>query len=580
MMRTRAATEGRPYSQISVKTGRCRGGPPWPPGFALPPSSLSGYALPVSKPTNFAQLILRHAETVPDRLALILPSAWDDAAVTEQTTATYGELAHRVAQFSTGLRTAGFSQGDRIVVLLPVCLDLYAFVLAVMANGMTVVFIDAGMGARRLIQAVKLSHAKAVVSVHALMRHRFWLPGLWGRKKYSHDSTGLGLHNLSELATETTDAPDICHREFDDEALITFTSGSTGTPKGADRTHGLLTEQHLAMAEHFPIEDEDIDMTCFPVVALHDLCCGITVALPPGDLGAPATIAPAPVLAQAAKLGATSLSGAPAYFGTLTKHMLDTDTQLPGVRRLFVGGAPVPAQLMNDVLAAFPDADSQIVYGSTEAEPIASILMREAQPLDGEGHVVGVPAPMVELELVTLPTTPPTLNDSDIEPYRVAPGEVGEVIVRGKHVNQRYVDNPEADRECKLRCVDGRIWHRTGDLARQDEQGRLWITGRLKDAIVDGELIIQPYVVEAAIIELDCVESVALVAHEKAPGGEVAVVAAAKHANDAVRRAVSKRLSDVELGGLSVVVVERIPMDPRHNSKIDRPTLRKWLAKR
>src|SRR6185503_6208024 len=126
---------------------------------------------------------------------------------------------------------------------------------------------------------------------------------------------------------------------------------------------------------------------------------------------------------------------------------------------------------------AAPKAAIHAVYGSTEAEPIAHIELKEIATADWEamanglGLLAGIPIPEIEVEL----------RDH-------------EVFVAGEHVNQGYLD-PADDVSTKSRR-DGRLWHRTGDAARIDEQGRLWLLGR-REAAAGG---LFPFAIETAAL--------------------------------------------------------------------------------
>ncbi len=529
---------------------------------------------------NFASLVLRHAATNPSRTALILPQQWDDSGATVCESIAYGPLQRRIAAFSKGFERAGWTRGDRVVVMIPLCIDLYAFVLALMASGMTPVLIDAGMGVRKVLQAIQTAKPRAIVSVGALLKYRWVLPPLWPLGKYSRDTSGFGLSALgSLLATPDPDfAPVDC--EEDQAALITFTSGTTGRPKGADRTHRLLTEQHLALDANFPSEPGEVDVPCFPVVALHDLACGTTAALPPVDLREPAGVNPNAVISYARTIGATTLSGAPSYITRIADRLCQSGQELPNVRGVYVGGAPVSRKLAAKVSEAFPKADCQIIYGSTEAEPIAHVSMDEATAAQGEGHIVGAPVEQVSMALTTLERGPVKLGPAGLDPFRCAPGDLGEVLVAGRHVVRRYIDDPVATAANKIYEADGTVWHRTGDLGRVDDEGRLWLTGRVNDAILSRGRTLQPFPIEERLNEVEGVTRSAIVEHSRATAGAVAIQLSAGSRKNTVVKRVKALLCELELGHLPVQTVRQIPVDRRHNSKIDRPALRKLMERR
>ena len=542
--------------------------------------------MPAQSPAhgNLASRVLVHGVSQPNHTALIIPTQWSAQGVEQVAQISFGELASRVARLQAGLGQEGFVPGDRVIVMRPVGIDLYALVLAMLASGVVAVLIDAGMSRGRILRAIRDARARAIVSVHGLLRHRFWLPALWGMRRYVVDGVGLGLRPFEDLMAEPVGPPDPLPRGVGDPALISFTSGSTGRPKGADRTHDLLIAQHEALSDHFPADDDEIDMPCFPVVTLHNLCCGITTVIPAVDFRAPATVAPAVVAEQIRQHGVTRMSGAPAYMGRLMAHLEETGERLDGVRRLAIGGGPVPVSLCRRVRRVMPHAGALVIYGSTEAEPISSVNIAELIDAPGEGYLVGRPARVATVAIVALPEPAPTLDERQMAPYAVACGQPGELVVRGPHVLRRYVNNPQADRETKLTAPDGGVWHRTGDVATRDEQGRLWLVGRTPDQIRRGEAIIHPLPIEAAIDAVWGVQQAALVAHRRAPEGELALCVRPEADADKVVALVRACLDEQNLGPdptpIPIQIVAEMPVDGRHNSKIDRTTLRRNLERR
>lgn len=525
-------------------------------------------------PSNLAQFVLESCRRTPDRLALAIPRQWDAERITFEERLTYGELHSRIRKLRAGLRRSGLQAADRLIVLIPVCVDLYALALAALAEGVAVVLIDPGMGKRRFMQAIKLSGAKAIVSADALLKHRLWLSALWGLKRYTIDRTRLGLRPFAELmGADEVDEP-ARDQERDAPALITYTSGSTGRPKGANRAHDILVAQHLALSAQFPAADDEVDMPCFAVIPLHNLCCGLTTVMPAVDLKAPGEVDAALVCAQIAEAGVTRMTGAAAYLTRLVEHVERSGTPLRGVRSLGAGASPISKSLCQRLVEALPDGHGLVIYGSTEAEPMAHLDMLEVLAAEGEGYLVGHPVPEVDLRVVKLPEPPPTLGADEMTPYLLGVDEVGEVVVRGAHVLREYIDDEDANRESKLRAPDGGVWHRTGDVARLDEQGRVWLLGRMADAIPRDGQVYHPFPVEAAVDALPGVLRCAWVAHEKAPSGELLVQLAPDGEAGAIEALATEVLAGRGLGWVGVVVVAEIPMDPRHGSKIDRVALR------
>jgi acyl-CoA synthetase (AMP-forming)/AMP-acid ligase II len=533
---------------------------------------------PSNPSVNLAGLVLNHARNRPDQLALVVPELSPDGASYTETKMSFGELGARVAQCRAGLQAQGFKRGDRIILMAPLSLDLYALLLGIFASGMSGVFIDTGMDKKKILHAVRDSKADAMVSMGALFKYRFVLRSLWGLRKYSVDSSGLGVRPMSALFGDDTSQMFAKETGADEHALITFTSGSTGRPKGADRTQGLLTAQHLALEEHFPNQGDEFDMPCFPVVTLHNLCCGVPTILPAVDFKAPGAVNPEFIFEQIERWGINQMSGAPAYIEKLVAHLESKDVRETRIKRMAVGGAPVPMGLCQRISERFPQCDAQVVYGSTEAEPIASVSMTDVLAdkarADDLGLLVGTVAHAATVALVNLPEGTSQLDEQGIAPYQVPAGDSGELVVSGPHVNRCYLDNPDANRENKLYAQDDVVWHRTGDVASFDEAGRLWLQGRVKDLVRHGEKQVQPLAIEAAVDRIEGVRRASLLN----PNGSNQAVLAVEAANfDVTSDPIDQVLQRFGLQGVRVLQVAQIPMDYRHNSKIDRVALRTQL---
>lgn len=520
------------------------------------------------EPHNLADAILEHARVEPSRPALVSPL--DPVPVT-----TYGALADRVARLRRGLARHGVRPGDRVLVLAPLGVDFVSVALATFAGGATLVTLDGHLGARRILGALSAARPRAVVSLQRLLRLWPVVPSLALARRFAVDGAGFGVQPLAALVGAPDLSPSVPPSA---PAMISFSSGTGGRPKGAERTHEILFAQHRALRRAFPLGDDDVDMPAFPAVTLHNLACGVTTVLPPVDLRQPARVDAAAVLDCARRFGVTSLSGAPAYLARLAAHAVERGVELPRLRRIVVGGAPVSRTLCRALGAAFPGAEAVVVYGSTEAEPMAHAAADEVARTDGDGFLVGTPDPAAELELVRLPDVVPDGCGDRMRDFRVADGDVGELVVRGRHVVQRYVGDRAAERRTKIPSRSG-VWHRTGDLARRDAEGRLWLAGRAGDTLDRQDGARHPFDVEAAVLDCAAVRAAALVATPRRPSGVLCLVLdddADADALDGVR----ERLESRGLASLPILTVDELPTDARHQSKVDRRALVTRLAAR
>jgi acyl-CoA synthetase (AMP-forming)/AMP-acid ligase II len=279
------------------------------------------------------------------------------------------------------------------------------------------------------------------------------------------------------------------------------------------------------------------------------------------------------VVAQMQSEQVTHLSGAPAFVEEVADEVLRQGIELEKLKLVLTGAAPVGKKLAAKLSRAFACADVRIAYGSTEAEPMSWVPARNLAERAGQGYLVGRPIPVGEVQIVSLPDGPFQPGPQGVLAHRVAPGQEGEVIVRGPQVVERYLNDADAEARLKIRDVDGTLWHRTLDLAFFDEQGELWLTGRVPDRVPSARAPIAPLPVEAALDETPGVRRSALIAHEKAPYGE-ALIELEQGASEVAVEACRRVLSARGLGDIPLVVVPEVAVDPRHFSKLDRPIMR------
>jgi acyl-CoA synthetase (AMP-forming)/AMP-acid ligase II len=544
---------------------------------------------------NFISRFINHTQAHPNKIALHLPIMNGQECFDEESI-SYGELSRLVSAYQALWQQKGWQAGDRVVVILKPSKELYAIALSLFSLGIVAVFIDTGMGRKKIKMAIRDSHAKAIISMQSLIK-LFWLvPALWPLQRFATDGQGLGysnilqqVHPLIPAAKELTSIP----RSDTDHGLISFTSGSTGRPKGADRTHFSLIQQHLAIRDHWPDEVDDIDCPCFPVMVLHNLSCGMTTIMPKVDLAQPSLVNAEVVIAQIRQHKITRLSGAPAYFEGLVKYLSQQQGELKTVdeiKSIVVGGATVSKALARSIRDAFPLANAKIVYGSTEAEPISDVSIDEYLAEGQSGYLVGHVAPQIDLMISNvddLEKEGKLIREYDLEQRICSVGVIGEILVSGHHVLKQYIDNPDANRENKIPRTDVEatksIWHRTGDCGYQDQQGRLWLSGRIKDVIRFNGNTLQPFPIEQKLDQDKEIQRAAVINY----GDQVCLFIQLINTELVNQDAVVTRITAIaaefflpmDLSHVRYFNVVNMPVDGRHNSKIDRPFLRQSLTK-
>jgi acyl-CoA synthetase (AMP-forming)/AMP-acid ligase II len=299
------------------------------------------------------------------------------------------------------------------------------------------------------------------------------------------------------------------------------------------------------------------------------------------------------VIAQIRQHKITRLSGAPAYIEGLVKYLSQQQGDLKTVdeiKSIVVGGATVSKALARSMREAFPLANARIVYGSTEAEPISDVSIDEYLSETQAGYLVGHIASQIDLLISNvddLESQGKLITENDLIQGACGVAEIGEILVSGHHVLKQYIDNPAANRENKISRTNVEatksVWHRTGDCGYQDQEGRLWLSGRIKDVIRCNGHTLQPYPIEQLLDQDNDIQRAAVINHQ----GQVCLIVQLIQTEQANQQAFIERITaiaaeyflPVGLSHIQYYTVANMPVDGRHNSKIDRPLLREFLAK-
>ena len=521
-------------------------------------------------PSNLAATLRARAAAHPDRPAIV-----ETRRDGRERVWSYAELAETAGRVAEGLVRRGLRPGDGVLVLQPMSGELYVFLVGAWQAGLVCLFVDPSQGRDHLAACARRWRPRALFGVAAAHWFSFLVPGL------RRGLVRLRTRGWAPFATawprflpaRGTDATSPV--ADDTPALVTFTSGSTGRPKAIVRTHGFLHAQHRAITEAIALREGETDLTTLPIFLLANLGGGLTSIIPAGDIARPGSVDPTPIASQLARWpGATRGGASPAFWLRLARDEIG-HAALDGLRILYTGGGPLWPDDLAALRAAAPHARIVCVYGSTEAEPIAEI--DAAEVLDAPGHERFLPGGRIrpEIRCAVLRdrwgSPRPPLDREAFAAETCPPGEIGEIVVSGPHVVSGYLGG-EGDEETKFR-VDGEIWHRTGDAGLFDAEGRLWLAGRCSARVRIGSRTIYPAEVEVALRGVKGLRRSALLEH----AGEAWVVLEAEE--PAVLALASARLAQRGLPALRQHLLPRLPLDRRHNAKIDYAALRALLAK-
>jgi acyl-CoA synthetase (AMP-forming)/AMP-acid ligase II len=525
---------------------------------------------------NIASYLPRAAAQRPDAWAVIAAQGrgWNRI--------TFRDLDARSDRIARGLIGIGLQRGERTLVMVRPGVDLITLTYALFKVGAVPVLIDPGMGRGAFLRCVEQTGPSCFIGIPLAHLARRLFPSSFktvirsvtlGRRWFWGGAT---LSEIEALGAGPT-TPILADTAAQDPAAILFTSGSTGPAKGALYTHGNFDAQVRALRADYAFAPGEVDLAAFPLFSLFDNALEMTSVIPAMDPSRPGQCDPAKIARALEEHACTTAFGSPAIWKRVAPWCAAQGKTFPMLRRILIAGASVPPALIANLHRCLGSgADVWTPYGATEALPVARIAGREileetaAASNVGAGTCVGRPASGIEVALIRISDVP-IAQWSDA--LRVDDGEVGELCVKGPVVTRAYANGPEATTLAKIADGEG-IWHRMGDLASQDAEGRLWFAGRKAERVETRAGTLYTDQVEGIFAAYAGVGRCALVGVGER-GSQRPVLVVEGRADAATRERVLAR-GIVE----AVLFHPRFPVDVRHNAKIHRHVLRDWASAR
>jgi len=420
---------------------------------------------------GFARLLEFPARLFPDKIALV-----DDGG-----SVTFGEADRMASGLSGAFRAAGAAAGDRIALILPNGNPFIITEMAIIKGGMVKVPLNIRFHKQEVMFAladceptILVCEAPYAESVRAELAA---VPSL--RAVFTVGGAPDGFHSY-ESALAHTSAETVPY-ELSDPILIRYTGGTTGRAKGIVHTQESLLGVTLDVIREFAFREDD--------VAIHvgHLSHGMNFMWP-GLYAVGATqilhekFEPARVLGDIERQRVTFIYMVPTMVHRLLRED-DGKRDVSSLRQFLYGSAPMPVPLLRHAIARYGKIFLQ-VYTLSEA-PVITTLFRAGEHVERE-TVVGPRLASCGREILTMEVR---LLDDDGRDVPV--GEVGEIAIRSVNNMAGYWNRPA---ETAATLVNG--WVMTGDMARRDEDGYLYVVDRKKDMIITGALNVYPKEVE------------------------------------------------------------------------------------
>lgn len=428
-----------------------------------------------------------------------------EAVVDRDRRITYGQLNRRVNRLAGALAELGSQNGDRLAVLSYNCSEFVEIIFAAAKLGLMVVPLNWRLTASELGFMLDDSDTKVLIFDPELSV----LAGEIKRTVNLDTLIALGaepelgaLPYEDILSRQNGDEPEPSKQvNLDTPHIIMYTAGTTGKPKGAVLSQGASFWNALNLQLAMEFNQADRDLLALPMFHIGGIgLFTLPMLYVGGTVVIQRTFDPAETLKLLVQEDISLFFGVPAMFLFVIQNDEFKAEAFEKVRVVMSGGAPLPASLVKEYHQA--GITLQQGFGMSEAAPSIATLGKD-RALAKAGSI-GRPVFHLNARIV----------DNGGRP--LGPDQVGELLIKGPNVMQGYWNRPQANEEA---FVDG--WFRTGDLARMDDDGDLYIVDRKKDMFISGGENVYPAEVEDAIYELEQVAEVALIGVPDEKWGEV-----------------------------------------------------------
>jgi acyl-CoA synthetase (AMP-forming)/AMP-acid ligase II len=419
-------------------------------------------------------------------------------------TLTYEQLSDAISIAAYNLSQRGFKKGEVFGILSPNCPEYAIAFHAIATLGGIVTPINPLYTRYEIAHQLKDSGARFLVTVPACCDKVHEAAEDARIEEVFVFGSAPGATSFDTLLVDNGRAQQVEIDPFEDLIALPYSSGTTGLPKGVMLTHHNLVANICQMEGLCYFYESDTLICVLPLFHIYGLVVVLNMGLYTG-----ATIVLMPRFDLESFLKAVqhynvSLAHlVPPIVLALSKHPIVDDYELPHLKTIFSGAAPLGEELTRACMDRLGCSIRQ-GYGMTETSPVTHTS--PAPPGLVKFGSVGVPAPNTDVKIVDLETG-----------AALGRGERGEVCVRGPQIMKGYLNKPEATAQ----TIDAEGWLHTGDIGYADEDGHFFIVDRAKELIKYKGFQVPPAELEALLLTHPCVADAAVIPCPDDEAGEV-----------------------------------------------------------
>ena len=447
--------------------------------------------------------LMESAQKRPEKQAVLFQNAW----------MTYGEIEDKSNRLGNFLKESGVSRGDRVALIFENSFDYVISYYAILKIGAVVV----ALNTETTVDSTKyyLNHSEAIAVVASGKFLKFVVPALQGpnnvrilisdsAKSDAVPVQGQCVGLLSEIYRGGNSSQCAVRCIDMDCSAIVYTSGSTGDPKGIMLSHSNTVSNTRSIIEYLQLTSDDRIMAVLPFHYVY----GKTLLNTHFAIGGSLVIDnrflyPNVILQSMQQHLVTGFAGVPSTYMILLHKSMLRQMKFPALRYITQAGGAMAEAVQREVYRAFFPAKVFIMYGATEVAPRLTYVPPERLP--EKFGSIGIPIPNTEAFIV------------DDQGNPLPAGVEGELAARGSNVMMGYWKDPEGTDKVLRHGL-----YFTGDLGKMDEDGYLYVVGRIKEMLKIGGNRVSAKEIEEAILSIDGIVEAAVIGVEDPVLGEAA----------------------------------------------------------
>lgn len=490
-----------------------------------------------------------------------------DALVCEERRQNWSEFCADLNRFANALERAGIRPGDRVAVLMGNGIEMVHALFGTMAAGSASVPINLSVSDEAVLGMVADAEARAIVATPEqaarLDRLRSRMPD--AVDLYLCTAPREGWQDWTEFLAGCNSTAPAVEIGDDDILNIIYSSGTTGMPKGIVHSHRGRRDWAYDLAIALRYHGAARTLLTIGLYSNISWVAMLTTLLAGGTIVVERRFDATQALETIAREAITHTAMVPIQFQRIIECLRDGRHDVSSMQAMMSCGSPLHAALKQEIFARFACGIIEL-YGLTEG----IITTLDPEDADGRWDSVGKPLLGTDIRIIG--------SDEREQP----PGELGEIVSRGRITMPGYLNRAEATEEAAWIDDSGRKWIRSGDIGRCDHDGFLYIVDRKKDMILSGGQNIYPQDIEAVLVDHEQVDDVAVIGLPSRRWGETPVALVVPRSGGQIDCADLRDWCNTRVGKqqrlAEVIVIDALPRNP--NGKILKRELRRQYSER